>query len=149
MTKTRIILGITSLLLGCNNIDKQREPTEAIGAKKELTQTPLKQSIARGAVIYTDFCLQCHRTNGKGVAKNFPPLAGSNWLTDKRTESIKSIKFGLKGEIEVNGQTYNGIMAPLGLSDKEVADVMNYTMNSWGNTQKEMVTEQEVATVKK
>ena len=40
-------------------------------------------------------------------------------------------------------------MTPLGLSDDEVADVMNYVMNSWGNTQDTMVTEDEVSAIKK
>ena len=52
------------------------------------------------------------------------------------------------GEIEVNGKVYNGVMAPMGLSDQEVADVMNYVMNNWGNKQEKMVTEAEVAEIK-
>ena len=87
--------------------------------------------------------------NGKGVGTTYPPLAGSNWLEEKRKESIHSVKFGLNGEIQVNGKTYNNVMTPLGLSDDEVADVMNYVMNSWGNTQDTMVTEDEVSAIKK
>jgi mono/diheme cytochrome c family protein len=83
------------------------------------------------------------------MEKAFPPLYLSNWLKDMRTESIKAVKYGQKGEIEVNGVTYNGVMVPMGLSDQEVADVMNYVMNSWGNTQNAMVTEAEVKTVEK
>ena len=148
MTKTIYSVSIAMLLLACNNPNKKSNATAPIGAKKEITQTPLELSIERGAEVYQNFCLQCHRTNGKGVAKNFPPLAGSNWLVEKREASIHSIKYGLKGEITVNGEVYNSVMTPLGLSNEEVADVMNYTMNSWGNTQKEMVTEKEVASVK-
>ena len=75
-------------------------------------------------------------------------MANSNWLKDKRAESIHAVKFGQKGEIEVNGKVYNGVMAPMGLSDQEVADVMNYVMNNWGNKQEKMVTEAEVAEIK-
>jgi mono/diheme cytochrome c family protein len=61
--------------------------------------------------------------------------------------SIRAIKYGLQGEVTVNGETYNNIMTPLGLDDKEVADVMNYILNSWGNEAEAMITEAEVAEV--
>ncbi len=64
--------------------------------------------------------------NGKGVPKAFPPLADSDYLRENQNESIKAVKYGMSGEIIVNGITYNSAMAPLGLSDEEVADVMNY-----------------------
>ncbi len=111
--------------------------------------TKLSESIQRGEGIYIDFCMQCHLADGKGTPKVFPPLAGSDWLTDKRTESLYSLKYGLNGPIKVNGQTYNSTMTPLGLEDEEIADVMNYIMNSWGNTQEKMVTEKEVSSIKK
>jgi mono/diheme cytochrome c family protein len=100
-----------------------------------------------GKEIYADFCVQCHGANGKGDGKNFPPLAGSDWLTKRRKESIHAVKFGQNGEIVVNKKKFNNIMPPMGLSNKEVADVMNYVMNSWGNKQVKKVTEKEVATM--
>ena len=109
----------------------------------------LSKSMKRGEEIYTDFCMQCHLHDGKGTPKVFPPLAGSDWLVSKRTESIYSVKFGLSGSIIVNGESYNGAMTPLGLEDEEIADVMNYIMNNWGNTQKKMVTTDEVANITK
>lgn len=117
---------------------------DAIDQDSELTQ-----SIARGTEVYTDFCMQCHLPDGKGTPNVFPPLAGSDWLVTKRTESIHSVKYGLNGPITVNGKTYNSAMTPLGLEDEEIADVMNYIMNSWGNTQEKMVTVQEVTEIKK
>lgn len=109
----------------------------------------LSESITRGSEIYTDFCTQCHLPDGKGTPKVFPPLAGSDWLTSKRNESIHSIKYGLTGAIIVNGESYNGAMTPLGLENDEIADVMNYIMNSWGNTQQKMVTPTEVSLITK
>ncbi|MBP0904357.1 cytochrome c [Mariniflexile gromovii] len=103
----------------------------------------------RGEEIYTDFCVTCHLPNGKGVEKVYPPLANSDYLLKNREASIKAIKFGMQGEITVNGKKYNTVMAPLGLSDDEVADVMNYINNSWGNKNDKMVTEAEVSKVKK
>jgi len=112
-------------------------------------QTPLQKSIARGKEIYNEFCMQCHQPHGKGDGMNFPPLDGSDWLKKKRTESIHSIKYGQQGQILVNGKKFNNMMPPLGLTNEEVADVMNYIMNSWSNKNKKMVTVGEVTAVKK
>ncbi|TDE06751.1 c-type cytochrome [Flavobacterium hiemivividum] len=112
-------------------------------------KTPLQKSIENGKEVYADFCIQCHAGNGKGDATNFPPLDGSDWLTSKRAESIHAVKFGQKGEILVNKKKYNGNMPAMGLSNQEVADVMNYIMNSWSNKQSKMVTIGEVEAIKK
>lgn len=109
----------------------------------------LKESIKRGSDIYADFCVSCHLPNGEGVENVYPPLAKSDYLLKNREASISGIKYGQQKEIVVNGKTYNGYMAPLGLSDDEVADVMNYITNSWGNKNDKMVTEEEVSNIKK
>ena len=109
----------------------------------------LKQSMIRGNEIYVDFCMQCHLANGKGDGINVPPLDGSDWLTKKRKLSIESVKFGQNGPITVKGKKFNNIMPALGLSNQEVADVMNYIMNSWSNKQNKIVTVEEVAAVNK
>ena len=73
-----------------------------------LYQEPeLKESIKRGSEIYSDFCVNCHMDNGEGVPNSFPPLAASDFLIKNRAASIHAVKFGLKGEIIVNGITYN------------------------------------------
>jgi mono/diheme cytochrome c family protein len=106
----------------------------------------LMQSMIRGEGIYEDFCINCHMHEGEGVIGAFPTLAGADYLLQKRTESIHAVKFGQKGEITVNGVKYNNIMLPLYLSDEEVADVLNYVLNSWGN-KGEFVTVEEVKAV--
>ena len=109
----------------------------------------LEESMARGAVIYTDFCGPCHLEKGEGVVHTFPPLAASDYLSKNREASIRGVKYGQQGEIIVNGVTYNNIMTPLGLEDDEIADVMNYVMNSWGNASETIVTIEEVAAIQK
>lgn len=107
----------------------------------------LQESLRDGKEIYKDFCIQCHLGNGKG-SKTIPPLAGSDWLVNNRKESLHAVKFGQSGAIFVNGKPYDNAMPPMGLTDEEVADVMNYVMNSWDNTQKKPVTTLEVAAIK-
>lgn len=109
----------------------------------------LQESIKRGKEVYTDMCATCHLPNGKGVPKVYPPLANSDYLLKKREASIRAVKYGIRGKIVVNDVEYKGIMSSLGLYDDEVADVMNYIMNSWGNNNLRMVTEEEVKQLKK
>lgn len=108
---------------------------------------PLEQSIADGKEIYQDFCLQCHLDTGKGVSGVFPPLAQSDYLLNDIDLSIKGIKYGMSGPITVNGEEYNGVMQNQGLDDVEIADVMNYVINSWGNKSKEVITPERVASI--
>ncbi len=113
-------------------------------------QDPLKESMARGAEIYTEYCIQCHMGQGEGVTNTFPPLAKSDWLSiNNITDAIRVVKYGQTGEITVNGETYNGVMANLGLYEDEVADVMNYILNSWGNSYDKIITEAQVKKVSK
>jgi mono/diheme cytochrome c family protein len=115
--------------------------------EQSQNKADLQKSISRGKEVYTDFCMQCHLATGKGDLVNFPPLDGSDWLVKKRKQSIHAVKYGQTGEVIVKGKKFNNIMPPLGLSDQEVADVLNYVMNSWSNKQKKMVTIDEVKAV--
>ena len=117
----------------------------ACASKEKNQEDSLKESIERGQIIYGDFCVVCHQTNGEGLENEFPPLAKSDYLNANRKESIKAVKFGRTGEITVNGKTYNNAMAPLGLYDEEIADVMNYITNSWGNKNDKIFTVEEVS----
>ncbi|MDC3240807.1 cytochrome c [Flavobacteriaceae bacterium] len=107
------------------------------------------ESIAAGQEIYQDFCVQCHLSNGEGVSGVFPPLKASDYLFEDINRSIKGIKYGLKGEINVNDENYDGVMVSQGLDNEEIADVMNYILNQWGNQSEEFITPQQVAEVSK
>lgn len=112
-------------------------------------EKPLEDSIADGSEIYQDFCVQCHLDNGKGIENTFPPLANSDYLINNLEASIRGVKYGMRGEISVNGKTYNGVMINQGLDEEEVADVMNYILNSWGNEAEEQLTISQVMSIKK
>jgi len=108
---------------------------------------PLEESIADGAGIYQDFCVQCHLDSGEGVSGVFPPLAASDYLLNNIDLSIKGIKYGLNGPIKVNGETYDGVMQNQGLEGEEIADVMNYILNSWNNSSEQVITPQRVSQI--
>lgn len=110
---------------------------------------PLEQSITDGKEVYQDFCIQCHLDTGMGVSGVFPPLAKSDYLANNVDLSIRALKYGMSGPIIVNGEEYNGVMQEQGLDDVEIADVMNYILNNWGNEFKKMITEEKVASINK
>ena len=113
-----------------------------------FTKKPLQESLLDGQEIYKDFCAQCHLEDGKGVKGIYPPLAKSDFLKDIN-RTISSIKYGLKGPITVNGEKYNSIMVSQGLDDEEISDVVNYILNSWGNSTKQLITEEIVTSIEK
>jgi mono/diheme cytochrome c family protein len=84
------------------------------------------------------YCATCHQEDGKGLnASGFPPLAGSKWVTGNEDRLIKLTLKGLMGPIEVNGKKYPGQvpMTPFEglLKDDEIAAVLTYVRNSFGN----------------
>ncbi len=87
----------------------------------------------RGKQVYMQSCFACHLPDGKGMANVFPPLAGSDYLMADRDRAIRVILKGLTGPVTVNGVTYNSAMPAQPLTDEQVADVMTYVTNSWGN----------------
>ncbi len=96
--------------------------------------------LAAGKAIYSrdGFCVTCHQADGKGLeAAGFPPLAGSNWVLGSDERIIKLVLKGIYGPIEVNGKKYPGQvpMTPFEgmLKDDEVAAVITYVRNSFGN----------------
>ena len=139
-----LIISTLSVLL---NLFANNSIYTAYTSVEEIQETTLAESINRGEIIYKDFCVRCHMNNGEGNGKFYPPLADSDWLTSKRTESIHAVKYGLKGLITVNGIEYKKSMSSPGLEDHEIADVMNYIMNNWENTQGKIVTPEEVKSI--
>jgi len=99
------------------------------------TLTKYRQYMVQGETIYKRLCLNCHLADGKGMAQLYPPLSGSDYLEKYPAKSICGIRYGMQGEIVVNGVTYNQQMLVVEtLSPLEIAEVMTYITNSWGNS---------------
>ncbi|HLD74035.1 MAG TPA: copper-containing nitrite reductase [Bdellovibrionota bacterium] len=120
--------------------------------KKEAAP-PTKDFRKSGERLFANNCAMCHQGEGQGLPGVFPPLAKSDYLmkiaqSKDRKELVKIVLKGLTGKIKVNGQEYNNVMTPIsGLSDADVADVLTYVTNSWGNSAPRF-TEEEVKTAK-
>ncbi len=107
------------------------------------------QQIAAGKALYQGTCSTCHKEEGTGVEKAFPPLAKSDFLMQDKTRSIQIVLNGLNGEVVVNGTKFNSVMPPWShLTDDAIANILTYVRNSWGNSG-DAVTTAEVAKVRK
>jgi glucose/arabinose dehydrogenase/cytochrome c553 len=116
---------------------------------------PIKDNLHQGdrlygSILYTTYCASCHQGNGKGDNSRFPPLAGSDWVTGDKQRLIKTILFGLEGEIKVNEQSWNGLMPAHAdfLDDHAVASISTYVRQNFGNVASE-ISALEVAKVRK
>lgn len=87
-----------------------------------------------GRRIYTRNCVACHQSSGQGVAGAFPTLVGTDWVVGSEERLVRVLLHGLQGEIVVRGNTYNGIMPAFSnLSDLQIAAVLSFIRNEWGN----------------
>ena len=140
-----------------NDVDVTVTSADTNDTSKSLP-TWLAAQIDSGKEIYMKaapgggLCFTCHQPNGQGISGQFPPLAGSDWVLGEKERLIKISIHGLMGEIEVNGVKYNNVMAPPGippgsLTDQQIADVLTYIRNEWGNSAS-AVSPEEVATVR-
>jgi len=108
-----------------------------------------KPKVLDGKGVYTQYCLPCHQEDGTGVPNLNPPLRKSDWVNGDRNRLIKVILEGLEEEIEVNGESYNRVMAAHSfLTDKQVADVITYIRSNFGNTS-DAIKEEEVKGLRK
>lgn len=132
--------------------------TQTIDKESSSLPSWLSDQINSGKEIYMKaapgggLCFTCHQPNGLGIAGQFPPLADSDWVLGDKERLIKISIYGLMGEIEVNGVKYNNVMVPPGippgsLTDNQIADVLTYIRNDWGNSASS-VSAEEVATVR-
>ena len=94
----------------------------------------LEVRIERGRRVFQMACFACHQPNGLGLPGIFPPLAASDYIKADKKRTIRIPLKGLTGPIIVNGATYNSVMPPQAFTDRQIADVLTYVMNSWGNT---------------
>lgn len=113
------------------------------GSTIETQTDPLK-----GKEAYQRYCLACHQADGMGIDKIHPPLNDPKWIANK-DELIELVLKGNSGKIEVAGKTYNNIMPPHShLTNKEIAEVLSYVRNSFGNNFGNISAE-EVGTIRK
>ncbi len=124
--------------------DFGKEHLAAMEERKQLThiRTPheiednLKSiaGISEGEKMYYAHCSQCHQEDGQGTGGRFPSLAGTDWVQGDKSRLIKVVLEGLEGAIEINGESFSGLMPGHSfLSDKEIAKILTYIRSNFGN----------------
>jgi mono/diheme cytochrome c family protein len=130
-------------------IHPPKEMVELSDEEKETLR--IERKIDSGKKLFAVNCASCHQSSGLGLGDQYPPLAGSEWVSVNPELLIKVIVKGLIGEIQVKGKTYapaGGMAAVSNLkTDREIANVATYVRQAWGNEASE-VSEEEVAQVR-
>jgi mono/diheme cytochrome c family protein len=120
------------------------------GGDGVVAMDPFQSAMKKGANSYA-VCGGCHQGTGNGIPGQFPPLAGSEWVTGGTERLVRVLQHGLIGAITVKGQGYNipGGMQPFGaaMSAGDLANVLTYIRNSWGN-EAPMITKEMVEKVR-
>ncbi len=114
---------------------------EELAASRPSEKPGLEEKMELGKNIYGRTCVACHQANGQGIPQVFPPLAGADYLNEDVKRAIDIVLHGKSGEITVNGNTYNSVMTAQNISDQEVANVLTYIYNNWGNNGTEVTEE--------
>ncbi|MGB0429546.1 MAG: c-type cytochrome [Bacteroidia bacterium] len=127
-----IAIGIFGLVIyglsSCHNSDRKRQ-----------------QYISMGRMVYQKQCTNCHQKDGNGYEALYPPLNNSDYLNQDPLKSLCIIINGAKGEMVVNGSTYNMPMPNFRhLKADELAKLMTYITNSWDNKGR-LYTDEEMA----
>lgn len=91
------------------------------------------ERVKAGESAYANNCAACHQPTGVGVPDAFPPLAKSDYLKSDKAKIIKTVTGGLSGKLTVNGKAFDGVMPAWDLPDEDIANVLTYVYNNWGN----------------
>jgi nitrite reductase (NO-forming) len=113
----------------------QAQMKEAIKSDPKIATLSKEIQMEKGKQVYMQTCFVCHQIGGEGIAGQIPPLGKSDYLMADKDRSIRGVLQGMSGEVVVNGKKYNGVMIPHNhLPDDQIANVLTYVRNSWGNT---------------
>jgi mono/diheme cytochrome c family protein len=102
--------------------------------KKTIKPAPVAASIARGKIIYNQICASCHQADGSGVPRLNPPLIKTTYVLGDKTKLIRVLLLGLNEDVEIEGEYYSNPMpSQAALKDEEIADVLTFVRNNFGN----------------
>jgi mono/diheme cytochrome c family protein len=104
-------------------------------AEKEVTIKCSYQELnLPGEKVYKQYCISCHQADGGGVPNMNPPLINTTYVLGNKERLIKILLKGLNENIEIDGETFSNPMPALPiLKDQQIADVLTYVRNSFGN----------------
>ena len=126
---------VISFLFLCmvNTVFAQTKNSSVI-EPKAVSAANLPASIKRGKVVYASYCLTCHQADGGGVPNLNPPLIQTSYVLGDKERLINVVLNGFAEHVDIDGESYSNNMPPLNaLKDQQVADVLTYIRNNFGN----------------
>jgi len=123
MRRTILII-IFSLTIGC-----------ILYSCQSAGEIELTSYITNGKDLYRTHCQNCHGENGEGLGALAPPLTDTIFLKQQKSDLACIIKNGANKTIVINGKTYDGKMPSFNMADIDLAQVIVYVTNSFGNKQ--------------
>jgi len=101
---------------------------------KPLQAASLETSVTRGEVVYKKVCLSCHMADGGGVPHLNPPLIQTSYVLGDKSKIIYIVLHGMTDRIAIEDEYFsNNMAAHTDLNDQQIADVLTYVRNSFGN----------------
>jgi nitrite reductase (NO-forming) len=148
----RSLVIVTLALAGCSRGDTSTDRTPLFAARVPMpapfaidacgnappapphAALTAEEQTEAGFRVFVRTCVTCHQPSGRGLPGAFPPLAGSDFLMADEDRAIRIVLGGLEGHLTVNGAPFAATMPSHAcLSDDEIADVLTFVRNSWGN----------------
>ncbi|MFO0831040.1 MAG: cytochrome c [Phycisphaerales bacterium] len=106
----------------------------SVAPSNQLREVQASPQYARGQKLFQGVCTLCHMEQGEGQPGMVPPLHGAPIATGDGGAFVRILLHGMEGPVEVKGTRYEGIMPPATFSsDEDLAAVMTFVRNSWGN----------------
>ena len=134
MNKFGLLTTAGLLVLGTVLMSQTQKPAQAKKPAAAAAVKPgLAASIGRGKQVYHDQCLACHQEDALGVQNMNPPLVKTKFVMGDKTALVRIVLKGMQGQ-DIDGDSYHNVMAAhADLSDQQIADVLTYIRNNFGN----------------
>jgi mono/diheme cytochrome c family protein len=130
---TTTILCLVVVLIVWSQPKKPTVTKKPVIAKAKTTGSA-KPSLAAGQQVYSKVCITCHQKDGGGVPRLNPPLIKTSYVTGDKASLIKIVLKGLTTPLTIEDDDYTNPMPPQPqLTDQQIADVLTYVRNSFGN----------------
>lgn len=129
MRKYSLALGIASFFIFFVQAQTKKPATQP----KKPTGTTLQAAMIHGKALYLQYCVTCHQADGGGVPNLNPPLIKTPYVLGDKKRLVKIILQGLNEDIEIDGEIYANAMPAFSMKDQEIANVLTYVRNSFGN----------------
>jgi mono/diheme cytochrome c family protein len=125
------LISTTVILLIATHLFAQHKPKARVAAGSRISFTT---SVANGEKVYVQYCLSCHQVDGGGVSRMNPPLINTSYVKGDKVRLIKVVLNGFTENVDIDGESYSNNMASHDfLKDQEIADVLTYVRNAFGN----------------